>query len=102
MYSIHVLICDSGFEAGGTHVPSNIAPWTIIGQESTVSIQTELSSCFEHNKVALKMDVLCDNCPSDGVGISNPGFWGMVRIIINMSRINSYFYVPSPSFLCDT
>ncbi|OIV90017.1 hypothetical protein TanjilG_00318 [Lupinus angustifolius] len=32
------------------------------------------------NKVALRMEVLCGGtkpCPSSGVGISNPGFWGM-------------------------
>ena len=61
-------------------MPSNIAPWTLVGQESSILVQTELSSCFERNKVALRMDVLCDNCPSGGVGISNPGYWGMVRI----------------------
>ncbi|KHN38807.1 Alpha-L-arabinofuranosidase 1 [Glycine soja] len=71
------LVNNRGFEAGGTQVPSNIAPWTIVGQESAILLQTELSSCFERNKVALRMDVLCDNCPSDGVGVSNPGFWGM-------------------------
>lgn len=70
------LVNNRGFEAGGTNVPSNIEPWTIVGTESSVLIQTELSSCFERNKVALRMDVLCDNCPS-GVGISNPGYWGM-------------------------
>lgn len=98
MFSIHILICDSGFEAGGTQVPSNIAPWTIVGQESAILLQTQLSSCFERNKVALKMDVRCDNCPFDGVGVSHPGFWGMVRIINNVSHMNSYFYVPFPSF----
>lgn len=69
-----------GFEAGGRQFLSNIDPWTIVGTDSLVSVQTELSSCFEHNKVALRIDVLCDKCPSHGVGISNPGFWGMVRI----------------------
>ncbi|KAH1194501.1 Alpha-L-arabinofuranosidase 1 [Glycine max] len=62
----------ASFEAGGTQVPSNIAPWTIVGQESAILLQTELSSCFERNKVALKMDVRCDNCPFDGVGVSHP------------------------------
>lgn len=71
------LVNNSGFEAAGTRTPSNIFPWTIIGTESSVKLQTELSSCFERNKVALRMDVLCDKCPPDGVGVSNPGFWGM-------------------------
>jgi len=35
-------------------------------------------SCFTKNTVALRMEVLCDNCPPGGVGIYNPGFWGMV------------------------
>ncbi|KAG2622822.1 hypothetical protein PVAP13_3KG011300 [Panicum virgatum] len=34
-------------------------------------------SCFTKNTVALRMEVLCDNCPPGGVGIYNPGFWGM-------------------------
>lgn len=73
----------SGFEAGGSNVPSNIFPWTVIGEnQSSINVSTELSSCFERNKVALRMDVYCDgqSCPPDGVGISNPGFWGMVGI----------------------
>jgi alpha-N-arabinofuranosidase len=77
----------SDFEAGGTQVPSNIDLWTIFGPESSVLVQTELNSCFERNKVALKIDVLCDNCPSHGVGISNPGFWGMVRITKKLSLL---------------
>ncbi|XP_073222179.1 alpha-L-arabinofuranosidase 1-like isoform X2 [Cicer arietinum] len=71
------LVNNRGFEAGGTKVPSNIDPWTIVGTESSIVVQTELNSCFERNKVALRIDVLCDYCSSDGVGISNPGFWGM-------------------------
>lgn len=43
-----------------------------------MTITTDPTSCFKDNKVALKMDVLCDNCPGGGVGIFNPGFWGMV------------------------
>lgn len=89
---IHILICDSGFEAGGTKSSSNIAPWTRVGKEQNIVLQTELNSCFEQNKVALKMDVQCDN--SDGVGVSNPGFWGMVRIINDVSHMNFYFHVP--------
>lgn len=73
-----------GFEAGGHHTPSNIKPWSTIGDESSIIVSTDLSSCFERNKVALRIDVLCDNdgansCPSGGVGVYNPGFWGMVR-----------------------
>ncbi|RZB47633.1 Alpha-L-arabinofuranosidase 1, partial [Glycine soja] len=74
------------FEAGGTQVPSNIAPWTIVGQESAILLQTQLSSCFERNKVALKMDVRCDNCPFDGVGVSHPGFWGMKYKVVFFVR----------------
>lgn len=76
------LVNNRGFEAGGPNTPSNIDPWTIIGNESSLIVATERSSCFERNKIALRMDVLCDNkgtkiCPAGGVGIYNPGFWGM-------------------------
>ncbi|KAH9602302.1 hypothetical protein KSS87_012980 [Heliosperma pusillum] len=76
------LVSNRGFEAGGQHTPSNIKPWSIIGDDTTVVVSTDLSSCFERNKVALRMDVLCDKdgakvCPSGGVGIYNPGYWGM-------------------------
>ncbi|XP_058750638.1 alpha-L-arabinofuranosidase 2-like [Vicia villosa] len=74
------LVDNRGFEAGGSNVPSNIFPWSVIGENQlSINVSTELSSCFERNKVALRMDVYCDgqSCPSDGVGISNPGFWGM-------------------------
>ncbi|XP_022983725.1 alpha-L-arabinofuranosidase 1-like isoform X2 [Cucurbita maxima] len=76
------LVSNRGFEAGGPNVPSNISPWSIIGNESTISVSTDRSSCFDRNKVALRMDVLCDSeginvCPTGGVGIYNPGFWGM-------------------------
>ncbi|KGN59403.1 alpha-L-arabinofuranosidase 1 [Cucumis sativus] len=76
------LVSNRGFEAGGPNTPSNISPWSIIGDESTISVSTDRSSCFDRNKVALRMDVLCDNggtnsCPTGGVGIYNPGFWGM-------------------------
>ncbi|XP_020219687.1 alpha-L-arabinofuranosidase 1-like [Cajanus cajan] len=86
------LVNNRGFEAGGTRVPSNIEPWTIVGQESEIFIETQRSSCFEHNKVALKMDVLCDNC-HDGVGISNPGFWGMN--IVQGKKYKVVFFVRS-------
>lgn len=74
-----------GFEAGGQNTPSNISPWTIIGDESSIIVSTDRSSCFERNIVALQIEVLCDShghniCPVGGVGVYNPGFWGMVRI----------------------
>ncbi|PON89773.1 Alpha-L-arabinofuranosidase [Trema orientale] len=76
------LVSNRGFEAGGPNIPSNIDPWSIIGDESSVIVSTDRSSCFERNKIALKLEVLCDSkglstCPPEGVGISNPGFWGM-------------------------
>ncbi|KAJ6778967.1 ALPHA-L-ARABINOFURANOSIDASE 1 [Salix koriyanagi] len=76
------LVSNRGFEAGGQNTPSNIAPWSIIGDQSSLTVSTDRSSCFERNKVALQMNVLCDSkgsniCPAGGVGIYNPGFWGM-------------------------
>ncbi|KAF9599343.1 hypothetical protein IFM89_036800 [Coptis chinensis] len=76
------LVSNRGFEAGGQNTPSNINPWTIIGDESSIIVSTDRSSCFERNKVALRAEVLCDTtgsniCPAGGVGISNPGYWGM-------------------------
>lgn len=74
-----------GFECGGWHSPSYIDPWLVIGDYSLVRVVTDLSSCFKRNPVALRMEVLCDTngvnaCPRGGVGIYNPGYWGMVRI----------------------
>ncbi|WOH06304.1 hypothetical protein DCAR_0625729 [Daucus carota subsp. sativus] len=76
------LVDNRGFEAGGQATPSDIAPWFIIGDESLVVLSTDRSSCFDRNKIALRMDVLCDSkgpliCPAGGVGVYNPGFWGM-------------------------
>ncbi|KAL2502049.1 Alpha-L-arabinofuranosidase 1 [Forsythia ovata] len=76
------LVSNRGFEAGGPNTPSNIDPWSIIGDESSLVVSTERSSSFPRNKIALRMEVLCDNegtsiCPAGGVGIYNPGFWGM-------------------------
>ncbi|CDP14338.1 unnamed protein product [Coffea canephora] len=76
------LVSNRGFEAGGESIPSNIYPWSILGDESLLIVSTDRSSCFERNKVALRMEVLCDNegpiiCPAEGVGIYNPGYWGM-------------------------
>lgn len=76
------LVSNRGFEAGGPNTPSNIDPWLIIGNESSIIVGTDRTSCFEKNPVALRMEVLCDskgtnNCPSGGVGVYNPGYWGM-------------------------
>lgn len=70
-----------GFEAGGQNIPSNIFPWSIIGDKSSIYVVTDRSSCFDRNKIALRMEVLCDStsCPSNGVGVYNPGYWGMVH-----------------------
>ncbi|THU70377.1 hypothetical protein C4D60_Mb08t24340 [Musa balbisiana] len=90
-----------GFEAGGPNTPSNIDPWSIIGQESFIYVSTDRTSCFPRNEVALRMEVLCDNtgsviCPSDGVGIYNPGYWGMnieqgktYKLILYVRSLNS-------------
>uniref|UniRef100_A0ACD5VI81 Uncharacterized protein n=1 Tax=Avena sativa TaxID=4498 RepID=A0ACD5VI81_AVESA len=71
------LVSNRGFEAGGALTPSNIEPWSIIGDTSTIRVTTDRSSCFSRNVIALKMEVLCEDCPAGGVGICNPGFWGM-------------------------
>ncbi|CAN0890600.1 Alpha-L-arabinofuranosidase 1 [Linum grandiflorum] len=73
------LVSNRGFEAGGANIPSNIDPWTTIGDASSVIVSTDRSSCFERNKIALRLDVLCDvkSCPAGGVGVYNPGYWGM-------------------------
>ncbi|KAG2689876.1 hypothetical protein I3843_09G158700 [Carya illinoinensis] len=66
------LVSNRGFEAGGPIIPSNIDPWSIIGDEdSSLTVSTDRSSCFELNKVALRMEVLCDTkgtniCPAGG------------------------------------
>ncbi|XP_027935036.1 alpha-L-arabinofuranosidase 1-like [Vigna unguiculata] len=77
------LVRNRGFEEGGSTVPSNIYPWTMVGEESTIEISTDRSSCFDRNKVALRMNVLCHS--SHAVGISNPGFWGM-----NIEKAHKY------------
>lgn len=87
-----------GFEAGGESIPSNIYPWSILGDESLLIVSTDRSSCFERNKVALRMEVLCDSegphiCPTEGVGIYNPGYWGMVK---DNSRLQQSYR----TFLC--
>ncbi|KAK7286634.1 hypothetical protein RJT34_21773 [Clitoria ternatea] len=92
------LVSNRGFEAGGPNVPSNIDPWSIIGNQSYINVETDRTSCFDRNKVALRLEVLCDSegeniCPADGVGVYNPGFWGM-----NIEQGKKYkviFYVRS-------
>ncbi|CAM8965161.1 unnamed protein product [Rhodiola kirilowii] len=92
------LVNNRGFEAGGSNTPSDIQPWSIIGDDSSLLVKTDRTSLFKRNKVALRMDVLCNSqgnnvCPAGGVGISNPGFWGM-----NIEQGKTYkliFYVRS-------
>ncbi|KAK4346118.1 hypothetical protein RND71_036294 [Anisodus tanguticus] len=92
------LVSNRGFESGGSFVPSIIEPWAIIGDDSSVIVSTDLSSCFVRNKVALRVQVLCDIeganiCPGGGVGVYNPGFWGMN--IEQGKRYKLVFYVRS-------
>ncbi|XP_054784087.1 alpha-L-arabinofuranosidase 1-like [Prosopis cineraria] len=73
------LVNNRGFEAGGSALPSGMSPWKIIGDRSNINVQTEPTSLFPTNPMAVKMDILCPSpakCPN-GVGLSNPGFWGM-------------------------
>ncbi|KAK3136041.1 hypothetical protein QOZ80_5BG0427230 [Eleusine coracana subsp. coracana] len=88
------LVNNRGFEAGGRHTPSNTDPWGTIGDESSIAVMTEQVSCFTRNIVALRMEVLCDKCPAGGVGIYNPGFWGMN--IEEGKMYNLVMYVKSP------
>ncbi|XP_028803084.1 alpha-L-arabinofuranosidase 1-like [Neltuma alba] len=86
------LVNNRGFEAGGTQVPSNIFPWSVIGDESTIRVATERSSPFPRNEIAARLDIIKDS--SIGVGLSNPGFWGM-----NIEEGKKYkvaFYVRAP------
>ncbi|XP_020258589.1 alpha-L-arabinofuranosidase 1-like [Asparagus officinalis] len=50
------LVSNRGFEAGGPNTPSNIDPWGIIGNETFINVLTDWSSCFNRNKVALRME----------------------------------------------
>jgi len=70
------LVSNRGFEALVNNTPT-IEPWSIIGDESSLHVTADRVSCFTKNTVALRMEVLCDNCPPGGVGLYNPGFWGM-------------------------
>ncbi|XP_044506764.1 alpha-L-arabinofuranosidase 1-like [Mangifera indica] len=92
------LVSNRGFEAENQDTSMNITPWGIIGDESALTVSTDDSSCFEKNKIALKMEVLCDSqgdniCPVGGVGVYNPGFWGMN--IEQGKTYNIVFYVRS-------
>ncbi|CAM6106507.1 unnamed protein product [Calypogeia fissa] len=76
------LVDNRGFEAGGPNVPSGIEPWYPLGKEDDIWLETDRSSPFERNRVALRVTVLCvsegaNRCPDGGVGVINPGFWGM-------------------------
>nr|KYP64126.1 Alpha-L-arabinofuranosidase 2 [Cajanus cajan] len=74
------LVSNTGFEAGNPKKNLDIHPWKIIGDKSLISVSINRSSCFERNKAALQMVVHCGGytpCPFGGVGISNPGYWGM-------------------------
>ncbi|KAI7745849.1 hypothetical protein M8C21_028389, partial [Ambrosia artemisiifolia] len=76
------LVSNRGFESGGHHSPAIIDPWSIIGDDSLIKVSTEASSCFKKNPMALRMEVVCDNdCPVGGVGIYNPGYWGMECLV---------------------
>ncbi|TVU27137.1 hypothetical protein EJB05_29719 [Eragrostis curvula] len=88
------LVNNRGFEAGGPHTPSNIDPWSIIGDDSSIFVATDRTSCFTRNIIALRMEVLCDDCPAGGVGIYNPGFWGMN--IEDGKTYNLVMYVKAP------
>ncbi|XP_074284534.1 alpha-L-arabinofuranosidase 1-like [Silene latifolia] len=93
------LVRNRGFEAGGRHIPSTIYPWGAIGDEPVISIVTEMSSCFQNNPMALRMDILCDptTCPPGGVGVYNPGYWGMN--IEEGKTYNVVFYIKSSGSL---
>lgn len=89
----------SGFESGGQHSPSIIAPWSIIGDDSMLKVSTDFSSCFKQNPIALRMEVVCDDhvtniCPDGGVGIYNPDHWGIHLMkfeILKVLKILPYF-----------
>ncbi|KAL9321879.1 hypothetical protein ACSQ67_009932 [Phaseolus vulgaris] len=94
------LVSNRGFEAGGQSVPSTIFPWTVVGDDSSIEVSTDRSSCFDRNKVAVRINVLCDGpkfCPPGAVGISNPGFWGM-----NIEKAHKYkvvFFVKASGWI---
>ncbi|KAF3603593.1 hypothetical protein F2Q69_00038823 [Brassica cretica] len=93
------LVSNRGFEAGGQNTPSNIWPWSIVGDQSSIYVATDRSSCFERNKIALRMNVLCDSngCPSGGVGVYNRGYWGMFGVQhIASTQQNASLFQASP------
>ncbi|KAL3679004.1 hypothetical protein R1sor_021960 [Riccia sorocarpa] len=75
------LISNRGFEAGGRSTPSIIDPWYPKGDDHDVMLSTEETSLFRRNPIALRISVLCGTasnpCPADGVGVVNPGYWGI-------------------------
>ncbi|MED6211294.1 aspartate-semialdehyde dehydrogenase-like protein [Stylosanthes scabra] len=71
------LVSNRGFEAGGPNMPSYIDPWEIIGNASYINVETDRTSLFDRNKIALRLEVLCNTsgvniCPTGGVGVYNP------------------------------
>lgn len=90
------LVNNRGFEAEGEKVPSSLHPWEVIGDKPAIVVSIDQTSVFQRNRNALRMEVHCDHsssCLPDGVGISNPGFWGM-----NIEKGKKYkvvFYVRS-------
>ncbi|KAM7260305.1 hypothetical protein ACFE04_016046 [Oxalis oulophora] len=95
------LVSNRGFEAGGQTIPSNINPWGIIGDESSLLVSTDQSSPFDRNKIALRVEVLCDNggskaCPTGGVGVYNPGYWGMNIVQGKTYKVVLYLRSPGP------
>ncbi|CAI9094726.1 OLC1v1030513C1 [Oldenlandia corymbosa var. corymbosa] len=72
------LVSNRGFEAKDSKGNNaTIDPWGTVGGQSDVKISTDHSSLFPRNKIALKVEVLCERCPDTGVGVFNPGYWGM-------------------------
>ncbi|KAG6549463.1 hypothetical protein Mapa_008999 [Marchantia paleacea] len=74
------LINNRGFEAGGQNTPSSIDPWSPLGKGNETMLTTERASLFPRNPIALRMKTLCGNgtaCPPGGVGVANPGYWGI-------------------------
>ncbi|KAJ1275203.1 hypothetical protein BS78_05G118500 [Paspalum vaginatum] len=94
------LVSNRGFEAGGPNTPSNIDPWLIVGDDSSIFVETDRTSCFSQNIISLRMEVLCNDCPAGGVGIYNPGFWGMN--IEDGKTYNLVMYVKSLKTTCLT
>ncbi|KAK3025580.1 hypothetical protein RJ639_040319, partial [Escallonia herrerae] len=110
------LVQNRGFEAGGQSIPSNIYPWTIVGDESSLNVSTDLSSCFERNRVALRMEVLCGSkgnnaCPPGGVGNIEQGkiykvvlyvrSWEPVHVVVSLTDSNGSKTLSTASITAD-